>query len=71
MQLIGIAKADYLHRSIAASIARLVLYVQLIQAALAMQAVDQNRATAFPFIPQARLTVLNRSTHVVHVLEQS
>lgn len=67
LQLIGIAKTDYLHRSIAASIARLVLYVQLVQAALAMQAVDQNRTTAFASIPQARLTVLNRSTHVVHL----
>ena len=45
LQLTGGAAAYHLRRSLAASIARLVLYVQLIQAAIAMEAVDQNRAS--------------------------
>ena len=35
------------YRAIAASIARLVIYVQLIQAAIAMESVDQNRKLHF------------------------
>lgn len=59
------------YRAIAASIARLVIYVQLIKAAIAMEAVDQNRKLIFCVINQSRLTLLDRSAHLVHVLEHT
>ena len=58
-------------RAIAASIARLVLYVQLIQAALANESVDQNRTFIPLKCPKQGLMILNRGADLVHVLEHA
>ena len=63
-------QADH-NSSLTASIARLLIYVQLIQAALDHVSIDQDRQCSIPTITELLLTFINRGHHIINVVEHA